>query len=409
MNAFNFFFLVLIVSLLGADKLSLSFFGVNLKPVFIFLSVSGVVFLLKRKILFSFPELFFLFLIVLGGTLSLLNSSKTHVGIFYNIWVVFNFFFVYGFFKVISEQYGFENIKKIYIYSFRFQIVFCLLLFPFFHTYDYRYSFFYYEPSYFSIASIPYLGFVFHDFFNKKFNLKDLFFILALLLITKSAVLILILILIFTMFFIFYKGIYLKSKIKIISTGFFIGVFSLFILYFISPDNLISVTLNNILESENKLEAIFSRMGNRIPRIQLVWAFICDYFPGGVGGGNYRFVNKDYISLIDYSSLIDYKSQKGFSISIDVFNPIGLPAINVFLEALAEMGVIGGTGFIGFCLYIFFLLLRDFSRGSNSVLFIIIFVFFVTLSIESSYLKLSLWAFMGCISGIISNEKKRCI
>lgn len=393
MNQFLTIWWVFVVSLLGAARLNIFFMGVHFKVAFIFIGVTFLTLVVKRLVKFSYIELFCFFLMLVGGVFSFYSSGRINITIFYIFWMIFNFFAIYGSFKYMACQYGFRFIEKIYIYSFRIQIIISAILYPFLHTYDNRYSLFYYEPSYFSIAAIPYIGFIMGAFLERsdKKSFFDFFLILILLFITKSANLMLILLCFSLLFFLFKKGGGIYFKIKFILSS-LVGA-ALFCFVFISllPENLIGRTLSKIFESQDLLGALLARTGNRWPRIELVYDVINNVFPFSVGLGNYKYFTYLYGPAEDYSNGIAY------------LNPIGLPAVNIYLEALVEFGLLGFLGFLILNLYV---IKRSFTVGFTSVLTNVLIVSVISLSIESSYLKLSLWALWGVVVGLSLSERE---
>lgn len=385
-----FIFWVFIFSILGAAKFNLFISNVHFKLSFILLFAPFIFRLLNGKIKFSILEIVFFTVFLIGSLVSLLNTSNRLVSIYYLIWMLFNFFSVFCLFKSIAKEYGGDFIRDVYLWSFRFQIISSVILYPLIHADNGRVSLYYYEPSYFAIAAIPYVGMVISSFFIKGHNklLIDVLFLLCLLVVTKSANLMLIALLSTFFFFIFDSSKTKLNKFFILSSLFVFTILFIAILAYVNRDGLVVQTLLNIFHSKDIIATILGRAGNRVPRIELAWDVICNIFPSGVGPGVYKYFTSHYMPATDYSHGLSW------------LNPIGLPAISIWLEVLVECGALGAIGFYFFCCLALKNAIAIYRYKKNSLWLCIILVFFISLAIETSYLRIYFWAFMGIVSGI---------
>ncbi|MFP8967018.1 O-antigen ligase family protein [Pokkaliibacter sp. CJK22405] len=380
------------VTLLGADKLNLSFGNAGIKLSLIPLALLFAILILNKSISYSKKEISYFSLLILGALISFYNTSNIPISIGYVLWMCINYGIIYTSFRCSCLLFRPEKLINIYIYSFRLQIFLSLLLYPILSTEDGRISLFYYEPSYFSMAAIPYISFSLYKIFdqNIKTSKIDLFLILSLLFLTKSANLILIILSTLSIFFISTKKISFVQKIfSFIAITVALSVFYL-IINNLNPHNLISYTLNNILNSDSKLDAILDRTGNRWPRLLLALQVSIDHFFIGVGPGNYRNYTDTFGSIYSISDIPA------------IFSPIGLPAVNIWLEVLAENGILGLIGFSCIIL-ITFKNIRKTPPHLATPLSCALLVFMISLFFESSYLRLYFWAFLGLANGIFLN------
>lgn len=334
----------------------------------------------------------FFSLFFIGSIFSLYDSKNVLVSSYYIVWIMFSFIVVYEVFKAIARRYGYLVLRDVYIFSFRFQILLSVFMFFLMRPDNGRVSLFYYEPSYFSIAAIPYLCIVFGSFFDKKVKTMflDVVFVFLLLVVGKSANLMLIIALSIFFSFIISNDMSVLKKIKMVFFLLVFSFFGLFLMYFFDKGGLVINSILNVINSEDSIEALILRMGNRWPRLEITLDVLRNVFPYGIGPGSFKFFTIDYTSGIDFRDTAQW------------LNPVGLPAINIFFEVLVECGVLGALGFYGICI----IPLIAAIKNGNSVIICTILVFLISLSFESSYLRLYFWAFLGISYGVSLYDKE---
>ena len=287
--------------------------------------------------------------------------------------------------KLVSSRINSYNITKIYIYAFRVQILVAYFLFCF--DVQERAHLLYYEPSYFAIASIPYVTIALNDaLYRKRLLTIDIIFLIIFLLISMSATLMAVIILASSLSLLTQKK-NIKSYIYVLCITSLLTLCLSF--YLRNYDNLFSTTLNTLLSSGDLLKSVLERSGNRWPRLQLGLEIAQSNFLFGVGAGNYSDFTLNYTPKLDYS--------KGLS----WLNPLGMPPTNMWIEILAELGIFGLIPFLLFCAYIYASIP---TTRSNLWLKLALVTFFLIMCIEASYLRLYFWSFLGFCAGV--NKKK---
>lgn len=385
-----------LISILGAARFSFLVSGVHLKIVFLFLIFSFVTRFFNKKIKFSLLEILFFLLFFGGGAGAIYSSVDMAISAYYLCWEFFSFIVIYGVFKSITKEYGFYFISRCYLYSFRIQIIISAVFYLLLKTEDGRISLYYYEPSYYAIAAIPYVCIAISSLFDRTVkNLwLDLFLVAVLLIVTKSANLMLIIMLTFTFLFFFSKQIKFFKKLKVVSILIFVCFAFGLTIFILNENNLIISSAYNILTSDNALDAILLRTGNRWPRIELTLDVIRHVFPYGIGPGTFKDFTFFYIPHTDYSHGIPW------------LNPVGKPAVCIWLEVLVECGLLGALGFYGLSLLVLWKAISILKNKNMLMPLCTLLVFCISLSFESSYLRLYFWAFLGIVGGIYLYEKK---
>ena len=125
------------------------------------------------------------------------------------------------------------------------------------------------------------------------------------------------------------------------------------------------------------LQLFMSISGNRANRIQLAYENVLENFPDAVGVGNYLKINNGFIPEL-------------YSLPMDK-NPYYLPAVNIYLEALATIGL-GGIFLIIIFLYAFS---KIDTRTLSGTFYLIFTVQLFLLNFESSFIRPYVWLFLG--------------
>ncbi|MEC9248173.1 MAG: hypothetical protein VX986_04055 [Pseudomonadota bacterium] len=349
----------LLFVLLWSDKLSI--FGVRLAYIWLLFLLLR----LHRVIHFSRAEVLFIGLFILNGiTLSVIFASP-----FYGVILPVYFLFSYLIFKVVAVGYSAQGgtVLLAYIQSVRVYIISGLLIFLVFGFE--RNSVFTFEPSYLAFIYLPYYGLVFSN--HRYTKTIDLLFVFASLLTTQSLfVLAAILFVAFAYRFwtavtISFSGVagslYLTSEIW-------------------SP---LLHRVEQIWSSENTLTTIAGLAGNRWNRLELAWEIWKENLYAGIGPGNYLTVSEKSREL--YPRL---------SLGPDWTSPFGYPAVNIFLEAGLNFGLVGLTMLSVFIFYTTArsLLSADATRRVFGICIVIMLVF---LMFESSIFRPGLWVALG--------------
>ena len=381
------------IFLIGSDQFSIHLIGhirfIQFLLIFFYLKL-----LIKKKLIVK-NELIFLLLFLFTASISLFYSNNVTKGIANIIWIAYNYFVIFLIFKYLSMKY-YNTIFRLLVYSFRLQIIIATLLYLL--GLQHRAYLFYYEPSYFAIALIPYISIVYYKFKTKekKYLYFDVVLILMALVITKSALLLLILLLIIFIYLI--NNISLKSMITFLLFTVIISILTIinkdyFLLYI--NNNLLLNTFYHIISSnsiQDLVTFLIERGGNRIPRVHLAWDIFLSHPIFGVGIGNYE----NYTNLIDTSAYL-------FGNPWD--EPIyGKPAVNIFLELLSSVGIVG---FMSFVLFISYLLRKVKFRYLDTIQKSYMLAFFLTIIVlmfESNYLRLYVWMIMGLLAGSFEHK-----
>ena len=358
------------------DVFSVMGFRLSLIPLLIY----GLIQLIERKTIDN--NIHYVFLFFLACAPSTFYSYALGKSLGYLAWILFNFVFISCVFKKLAEEDYASTLKGIF-YSYRFQIIVAALLY-FGHIHE-RAQFLYYEPSYFAIALIPYVVIFINSFIYKnklvilpKATILDVFLCLLAIYTTKSANLLLIFVV--SMCVISLHG--RKKTLKIILSIFFL-VIAYLSLYFYSKghDDLISITFKNIFMSGNFWEAFIDRAGNRWYRVEMAYQIAKDHW-WGVGIGAYAEYTLNTVSQYPfYNSLPWY------------LKPIGMPAINLYIEMAATSGWIALVIWLIWHYKLLFSKKRKKFKGT--VIYFSLLISMIILNIESSFMRPYYWVLIG--------------
>ncbi|MGO0305866.1 O-antigen ligase family protein [Endozoicomonas acroporae] len=382
-----FLWVVLLIAACGLDRYSLQLPIGSFRLSYVFFTIPFLYFFSR----FTFPRTEFTLIcgLFLSVILSALASENTTRSFAYSFWLIFNYFLIYCVFRHFATRTSGELVAYAYIWSFRVQIL--LSAFLVIIGEQERAHLFYYEPSYFALASIPYIVIILWNYIEQSETSKiDICFLFVFLFITKSANLIFIILISLGCIFIFLKKVTVKNFLFFTFLCFILLMAAY--LYSQYSDDLIASTIKSIINSSNPIDAILYRTGNRWPRMLLTVDVTKYSFPFGVGAGNFEAFSLNFFGR-DYSGGIPW------------LEPRGYPAVNMWLELLAELGVLG---FALFSYFVFHLIRKsDSLLPENRWLLVSLIVFCIVMIFESNYFRLYFWGFMGLFSGICSSDSYR--
>jgi O-antigen ligase len=372
-----------IIFLLFIDIPIISLSGANIRLAYLVLPMLAA---LKIKPAIEKRSFILLAVFVFTSLPSLFFSGDVLKSILYYVWIAISYYSIYLVFNHYAK-YDFKNIFNAYLNVTRFYIVFSILL-VIAGVHD-RAKGLFYEPSYLVIALIPFFVNLFYSYSTaaKKITLNyilDWVLFLAIIYYTKSATaLIIVSIIMLSLVFNKFK---FANLIKL--------AISLVILYYAVTlyakysSDLLGVTLKDILENIsnffNLVTYLTGRAGNRFPRLDLAWDVFMSHPLFGVGIGAYE----SYISNINTYSYFEFE------------NINNLPAVNIYIEFLATVGIVGAIPLI-----LFFLkdTIKIFKVDRNSIQFVALIsliVMLLDLNMEANYLRPYLWCLLGICAGV---------
>jgi hypothetical protein len=367
-------------TLVSIDLIQFGGLRLTLVPMFFY----GLITILRSQKIDK--NIYFVCLFTILCVPSLLNSYNLPKSAGYLIWIIFNFVSISIPFKrlyLINSQATIDGLML----GYRLQIVIGALFFL--SGFQARAHVFYYEPSYFALALVPYVVFIINDFVNnKRKHVLDIFLVIIALYTTKSANLMFVSAIGFATVFImggvsFRKLIYV-AIISILSIA---GLY----IYATNSDDLVAKTIYNLFNSANLFNAATERTGNRWYRAALTFETSFSTF-WGVGIG----------AFIEYSTSKYFPAFSGLP---DYLSPIGFPPINIYFEIIAT------CGWLAFIVWIIWHFKMIKSASSSSIYSPFIIAAFITamlaLSIESNFLRPYYWMLIGLIIGEGKNSSER--
>lgn len=345
----------------------------------------------KREIKIDTKELALLVLLFISMLASAYFSFLPMRSVSYICWFFICYAFYFGVARSFTKIITYEGVLKTVRITGRLQIIICGAMAL---VGIERPSIFYYEPSYFVIALVPYIYYSLGFFKNgkvTKFSAVDVFLLVVLLFVSMSANLMLA-ILITACFH--YVRLEIKYIFIMVVGGLIVWGFTQW--YYQTHDDLLAVTLANIYQSTDMLSAILERTGNRWPRMQLGIDVAQEHMLTGVGLGTFSDFSLSYNSAYDYAKGMVWNEPRGF------------PATNIFVELLAEGGVWVLLCFISFLLYIFRAprSLDSHERDKFLEWRRVSIILLLLLCIESSLLRPYFWFYLGILSGLSSIKRK---
>ena len=289
-------------------------------------------------------------------------------------------FFTIG--RVMAQRMAYNDVIRSYLIAFRLQIAFAFLGFL---ALGGRADLLYYEPSYFVLASVPYVFIAMRRTLITGFmrGKGDVAMIGLMIVATQSATLMMLVILALA-----------AASVRSVKT--FIPAFALaigicFMGYYLGTsggDNLIANTVRNITFSNDPLQAALDRGGNRWPRVLLAAAVIRDNWFLGVGPGQFA----DATSAMNLDAFVGDRWWMKLG---------DKPAVNVAMELLVDVGVIP-------TLIIVFYVLRTISRsfrGGFSELGWSLILIMTLLMGMSSLFRPYVWLLLGLASAAIPTHR----
>lgn len=348
----------------GMDWPSINFSGINIRYSWLFV----VFFVILRfiNISLSYRSVLFIGFFILSMLPSTMLSINIHKSFFYIWWVLFNYIFFYSasIFYIKNHRHDFFNAL---IWFSRVNILIAII----FYLVDFqiRPSAFFYEPSYLSIALIPYCCLVFVNQNLCKCNRVDYIFIFIFLLISQSGVFLI------TILLAIFFGINFKN-IKYI-----ILMFVSIILYLLYSDDYNSIYFFDVIGNITSIDVyqFFSRAGNRFPRLLSTYDVALNHFYFGVGLGSYdSYTHLVNVDLYDFSN--------------EYLSGYGQPGVNIWLELFATGGVFPFLILTFFTFYLPFEIIKSqYNVRFKLILYVIIFLIMM---IESNFLRAYLWCYI---------------
>ena len=134
--------------------------------------------------------------------------------------------------------------------------------------------------------------------------------------------------------------------------------------------------------------------GNRLQRVMVAYDAFLMHPVLVIGIGALREYSTKNFKLDSFD--LDGLSASDFSTEMN--------ATNVFMEVMAEPGIIG---LVGFLVVLVFVARKKFNMGIFLTLKISFFVTMISLLIESSYLRPYIWALYGIVIGISSRTEEK--
>lgn len=383
---------LLVTTLCSADIVNVEYIGFNFKLNVIFFGFIGFLYIFNKtrylKYYFIVSGVFFASLFI-----AITYSGDYFRGYLYLIYNIVSMFFMVG----ISFRFSKNNPVLFFnglLCSLIFQILLSAGLFIF-NVQD-RASFLYYEPSYFSIALIPLFTFYFFVLLNlgffKRMSLVLLLIIIVYLLASKSAAAILVFGVSFFVvsYFVLLSRSKNKSRVSLRYIIYFVFL-TLFIIFFsdhivkYDGDDLLFLTLKKFFLYSDFFEFIDERGGNRLNRLYMAWYVFYSNFWFGVGPGYYI----EYIYELDHPLLT----------TPAWVNPMDKPPINIYFEIGTYFGVFSLVTFVALMIYVFKSNINYVIRCGGLIipLFSAFVVFLIIMALETSYLRLYFWVWVGVL------------
>ena len=381
-TALIFFLIFLSIS----DRLSLSFGAIVIKAYFFYTVIAAfiLVYLSKFKIKYPVNSFFskLVILFFLSAAISVTYSiDRTHsvlflINMFSNI--ILTIYVSYNLFLSRNSMliFFFDCISILAIVAVLSEIFFGL----------HRARFFSYETSYLSLLIVTLFPAIMSSNLLGVSRIRRIIWIFSLIIFS-----------IFSFSTLLFLGIisfsfaYLIASKKISIYLIFLAIiypvlnlFKLPILFKIDFNKLFASF--NALNFNEALQLFLSVSGNRANRIQLAYENVRANFPDATGVGNYLKINNVSIPEL-------------YSLPMDR-NPYDLPAVNIYLEALATIGL-GGIFLIMIFLYSFF---KIEMKTLSGIFFLIFTVQLFLLNFESSFIRPYVWLFLGIALAL---EKKQ--
>ena len=391
------FLLFLLFLFSGADRISFSLASIHIRFVQIMVIFILFYFYYKTKLFTISINNLLLYIIFILSSIISLSYDINMKSIAFELYLVFNYIFIYWLTINISKQFKLSNVLKYYLLSMKIISIYTILQFilgqmgiadPLFAKYYQwgitRPAVWFYEPSYLAISLIIYFSMSYYLFMNikyidKSFKIKQHLLISTLAVISSTSstayVGLLLSLLIIT---------FLSKKVKLIKKLILI----LFITFFLS---IIFIAINNLSNgfieyqlvrlNVTSLQQLNGVSGGRVEGWFTLINAIKENPLFGIGGGNYFIMN-------------------------------GVVATNVTLELITELGLIGFTIFIILFNYpiIYYLLNKKrFSQEAKIYINSLLFSLFISLIIwqaNQNYMRIYMWVHYALIYSFIFYAKQ---
>lgn len=367
----------------------------TLRISIVFFFVTALWLSYKDEAKLNYYELVFFILLLIVMALVSISSYLPIRSLSYIIWFSLCYFFYYTVTRSLIAKFSYREVMLAVRDVGRLQIILCFLLYIM--GVD-RPALLYYEPSYMVFSILPYIYFSIGAFKNVKsnpFSMFDFFLLLLLVVVTKSANLLLALML--CSFFNYFKFSFRYMALLIFGC---VSIYFASIFYYQNNNDLLALTFKSVHESPDVIITILERTGNRWPRLQLGLDIANTDFYTGVGLGTISELSTNFNPLHDYTSGLPWNEPRGF------------PTTNVFIELLAEGGVLVLFLFIIFMLVV--LLKTKHNKGTELYKSLsewrkVIFIMFLLLLIESSIMRPYLWFYLAVVSGLLVKLKNEAL
>lgn len=384
-------YIVVSLVLLAAtmDWPAIAFGGATVRLAWIILPFLFII--VSRELRFHKAVLLFCLTFLVASIPSIYISLTPQKSTFYILWLLLNYFVFFSIFYTATKQLG-GNILIPIVWVSRFHIAFGLLLFV--AGIQERPASFFYETSYLSIALIPYAVAIVYKM--KCARWFDYVLLLCFALTSRSAALLVIfgaLGLVLSARYLLRSGHSIRNLLKVGAWLSILITFGLVYIYTISDINtrVLRAVIENL--SPESMHMLLMRGGNRYPRIVAAYNVISENWIAGVGLGSYETY-----------SLSNEINDPGFS---DWYlSATGMPAVNVWLEVFATVGI---AGFMCFSIATMYLAKKALTSDSQFrwLIISIVFSIFIVMNFESNYMRAYLWCYLGMVLGlakISSNE-----
>jgi O-antigen ligase len=367
-----FFFAVILYLLACADVVAIKAGSASIR-YFYFLALSLPIFVpeVGRIDKLLFHRLLFLILCLVP---SVILSGDPIRSLMYLVWVVVTFFSCYFMARLIwiaaervdrAEPANRDRLFDLIVVAYRIQLIVAFALY--FGGYHERPTFFYYEPSYFSISLSIYVATVLRNVQVGRPALFDFVLIVTYLVTSFSAAFLFVLCLIFLPFVL--RRNFWRSMLILAACALLFGAYVAFV------DDINTALIRYFLQGDIGFFDVLLRGGNRIGRIVVAYNAFLDNFWTGIGLGTFESYAED--------SLLPSFIPSDAYMSIE-----GMPAVNIYLELAATAGIIGLAGFIAF---VFPIVKHGMLSKFQSPLFSALFCMLLLLAFESNYLRPYFW------------------
>ncbi|CAD0186668.1 hypothetical protein RUESEDTHA_03577 [Ruegeria sp. THAF57] len=370
-------YLVVFVIAAGFDVVAVSVGGGSLRLSIVVLLgfvITRLPVLLQKEV-FNPSRLLLVFLLLSFLACAVHFSFRSVLEYGHWISIIVSFYFA-G--QIVGKKISWPAVYEGYAIAFRVQIGVGLLLWLLVGG---RIDLFYYEPSYFVLASVPYLVIAARNVLRKVTSV-DALFILAFLIITQSATLLATVGLAFAANFIKRPNSALLVLLCLLPVILFLPS-----ILVTGSDNLLSSTIFGFIESPDKIRFFLERGGNRWPRLLIGWDLLTENLLWGIGPGQVS-------QVLSERDLAQYIGDRWWMRLDDK------PITNVFLELAVDVGVIP-TAF----LFAFFLrtIWRVHSRGHWELSSSLVIMMLVMMGMSSIF-RPYVWLLLGLSTTVESRQ-----